>query len=312
MKIEDSLPSGLIRPEGPWIHRNINANGARFHVVQAGPSSSHAVLLLHGFPQYWWAMRAHLEALAAAGYNAVAMDLRGFGGSDRQPSGYDVATLTKDCIGVLTSLGISKAILVGQGIGGTLAWAAPAVAPRQVAAIVTLGAPHPLATRSLRGRAFTGGAAQYLFLQLPWLPERALRSGSLVHALMRSWAAAENRDLVNDLADRYASLFTNPFAATAALAYLRQTRKLIGAQRDLLRHRVSVPVLSLQGQVDPIMPGQAFARDAHYVAGPLTQRAIVGAGHFLSEEAPAAVNAALLSFLQELDWPTGSSLQPGK
>ena len=71
-------------------------------------------------------------------------------------------------------------------------------------------------------------------------------------------------------------------------------------------------MLSLQGQVDPIMPGQAFARDAHYVAGPLTQRAIVGAGHFLSEEAPAAVNAALLSFLQELDWPTGSSLQPGK
>ena len=67
MKAEQSVPAELIRPEGPWQHLNVDANGARFHVVTAGLQGSAAVLLLHGFPQYWWAMRSQLEALSAAG-----------------------------------------------------------------------------------------------------------------------------------------------------------------------------------------------------------------------------------------------------
>ena len=79
---------------GPWTHRYVAANGARFHVAEATDPSADGplVLLLHGFPEFWWAWRAQLPALAAAGYRAVAMDLRGYGGSDKTPRGYDPVT----------------------------------------------------------------------------------------------------------------------------------------------------------------------------------------------------------------------------
>lgn len=113
-------------------------------------------------------------------------------------------------------------------------------------------------------------------------------------------------------APRYARALQNPFAATAALSYLRRARKLSAPVREVAKQPVSVPVLSLQGKVDPIMPGQAFARDSHYVTRPLAQIAVEGAGHFLTEEAPEQVNGALLTYLQELGWPKGTGPQLGK
>lgn len=70
-----------VRIDGPWTHRDVAANGARFHIAELGDGP--LVLLLHGFPQFWWTWRHQLTALADAGYRAVAMDLRGVGGSDR-------------------------------------------------------------------------------------------------------------------------------------------------------------------------------------------------------------------------------------
>ena len=91
--------------EGPWRHRFVAANGGRFHVAEAG--SGPLVLLLHGFPEFWWAWRHQLPVLAAAGYHAVAMDLRGYGASDKPPRGYDTPTLTADVAGVVRALGAS-------------------------------------------------------------------------------------------------------------------------------------------------------------------------------------------------------------
>ncbi|GAB3964921.1 hypothetical protein GCM10027615_08660 [Plantactinospora veratri] len=71
--------------EGPWTHRFVGANGSRFHVVEAG--SGPLVLFLHGFPEFWWAWHEMLPAVADAGYRAVAVDLRGYGASDKPPRG---------------------------------------------------------------------------------------------------------------------------------------------------------------------------------------------------------------------------------
>src|SRR5215831_2904044 len=79
-----------IYADGPWSHRTVTANGTRFHIAEAGEGP--LVLLLHGFPQFWWTWRAQLESLPAAGYRAVAADLRGYGGSDKPPRGYDLIT----------------------------------------------------------------------------------------------------------------------------------------------------------------------------------------------------------------------------
>ena len=78
-------PDRVIEAPGPWTHRQVSANGARFHVVEVGEGP--AVLLMHGFPMFWWTWRHQLIALADAGYRAIAMDLRGYGGSDHPPHG---------------------------------------------------------------------------------------------------------------------------------------------------------------------------------------------------------------------------------
>lgn len=83
MTLPESSNGGPVRLDGPWTHRDVAANGARFHIAEMGDGP--LVLLLHGFPQFWWTWRHQLPVLAEAGFRAVAMDLRGVGGSDRTP-----------------------------------------------------------------------------------------------------------------------------------------------------------------------------------------------------------------------------------
>src|SRR3974390_1948945 len=96
-----------IYADGPRVHRTITAQGTRFHIAEAGGGP--LVLLLHGFPQFWWTWRAQLASLSAAGYRAVAADLRGYGGSDKPPRGYDLITAASDAAGVVRAPGEAHA-----------------------------------------------------------------------------------------------------------------------------------------------------------------------------------------------------------
>ena len=167
-------PDAAIRAPGPWTHRDVAANGARFHVVDIGTGP--AVLLLHGFPTFWWTWRRQLAALADAGYRAIAMDLRGYGGSDHPPDGYDPRTLAADVAGVIRCLGETEAVIVGHGWGGLAAWSTAVLEPEVVRAIVPVSMPHP---RQLRGRpgprrTSARGDAVRDGLPVPFSPERSL------------------------------------------------------------------------------------------------------------------------------------------
>ena len=118
-----TVDSATLLIDGPWEHRFVAANGARFHVALAGPDERDAplVVLLHGVPEFWWAWRHQLPVLADAGYRVAAMDVRGTGGSDKPPVGYDVPTLAADVAGVIQSLGAADAVVVGTGTGGEIA-----------------------------------------------------------------------------------------------------------------------------------------------------------------------------------------------
>ena len=299
------MPVDVNRP-GPWAHRNLPARGTRFHVALAGPEAPAGAgpltLLVHGFPECWWTWRHVIPALAQAGHRVAALDLRGSGGSDRPPSGYDLVTLAQDLAAVVRSLGHERAVVVGAGLGGQVAWALPSLAPDLTTAIVPVGAPHPLALRSLRARALSGPALQYVSLRIPGLAERRLRSRSALEGLLRSWAGPHTREVLAEEAPYYAELLSRPGAARSALEPLRNL-VLSRAETAALDKPVTVPVLSMQGELDPVQPAQAYARDTHHVAGNLRQVTIHRSGHFPQEETPAGFVRALLPFLADVAPP---------
>ena len=282
----------------------VAANGARFHVAVAGDGP--LVLFLHGFPQFWWAWRHQLPALATAGYRAAAMDLRGFGASDKPPRGYDPRTLAEDAAGVIRSLGERDAVVVGQGLGGQVAWTLSVVHPRQVRRLVAVSMPHP---RRLR-RAHLTDARQVrasrhvLGYQRPVVPERHLVAddGREVGDLMRAWAGPGFPDA--DTESRYRQAVQVPGVAHSALESYRWAVRSI-PRSDGLRYArrmsapVTVPTLQVHGALDAcVLPASALG-SGRYVEASYRFQLMPGVGHFPPEEAPTQFNSLLLDWLAD-------------
>lgn len=292
--------------EGPWRHRFVAANGARFHVAEAGDADGPLVLFLHGFPQFWWAWRHQLTALADAGYHAVAMDLRGYGASDKPPRGYDTATLAADVAGVVRALGEASAVVVGHDWGGWLAWSMPSLTPRVTRAVAVVSMAHPLQMRAsaFRRRGRGAGFADVLAFQVPLRPERRLATGDGVERVLREWSATGPGWPDPDALHRYRRVMRVPFVAHSSMEYYRWAVRSV-PRRDgrrfaaAVREPLQVPVLHLQGGLDPyVTPDDAVA--SHRWAGPhLRYELVPDAGHFLPEEAPDAVTAPLLTWLAD-------------
>ncbi|ROS78866.1 alpha/beta fold hydrolase [Cellulomonas sp. PhB143] len=291
--------------EGPWRHEFVPANGCRFHVAVAEPAGGAArgtplVVLVHTFPQFWWAWRAQLAALADAGYRVAAIDLRGTGGSDKPPLGYDIPTRTRDVAGVVRSLGADRAYVVGHGTGAAIAWATAALQRDVVAGVVALSAPHPARRELPVRRALTPAARRHVaFAQLPTLPERALTTGNLVAELLTEGSVAP---VAPEVVDTYRTVLQIPFAAHSAMEALRwsvRSRARPSGARYLaaVRRPLDVPALQIHGTEDPWVRPAGIGADGAALARSFRLQLVPGAGHFLPEEAPERVSALLVDWL---------------
>lgn len=290
---------------GPWTHRTISANGARFHCVEAGDGP--LVLLLHGFPEFWWTWRHQLESLPAAGHRAVAMDLRGFGASDKPPRGYDLVTLAADVAGLIRALGEASAVVVGHDWGGLLAWTVAAYSPKVVRRIACVSAPHPLRLRAATRAdpAGQGWASRYrLGFQLPMLPERQLvrDDAALVGRMLRSWSAPGWPD--EHIERRYRAAIATPGVAHCAMEYFRwmfRSRWRPDGLRYARRMRapIQVPTLHMHGAQDSNVLAASAQGSGRRVAAPYRWRLIDGAGHFPHEERPERFDGTLLGWLRD-------------
>ena len=307
------LPSGSrpldpVEIPGPWQHRHVAANGARFHVAQAGPDAARTVVLLHGFPESWWAWRGQLPALADAGYRAVAMDLRGYGGSDTTPRGYDAITLAQDVSGVVKALGARDAVLVGHGWGGYVGWATAALHARQVSALCVVSAPHPLSLlRPGAVRRAWPAVRHLLAAQLPMLPERRLAdpSSGRVRDQLRSWAAPDSAFPDERVAATYQATIARWPSSHCALEYhrwlFRSRIRSDGRRFDAaLRESVRQPVCCIAGAEDRAVPPDLVSRSRRRVDGPFADHRLAGVGHYPHEEDPEAFTALLLGWLGSL------------
>ncbi|QLY31368.1 alpha/beta fold hydrolase [Nocardia huaxiensis] len=313
----NSLPDpSAVRYDGPWTHRDVHANGIRFHVVEAMPAGGTVftdpdtplVVLLHGFGDFWWSWRHQLTALAERGFRAVAVDLRGYGDTDKPPRGYDGWTLAGDVAGLIRALGHTEATLVGHAEGGLVCWATAVLQPRVVKAIAVVSSPHPAALKQsvLRdGKQRKTWLPNFLRYQLPRYPENLLTKdgGAELERLMRKragarWAATPD---FADTVERVRTAIRIPGAAHCALEYQRwafrsQWRPDGARFMETMREPIQIPVLALYGDQDhyvlasSIRRGQELSPNRHLVAIP-------DAGHYAHQENPQAVTAEIAKLL---------------
>ena len=291
--------------EGPWRHRSVSAGGTRFHVVELGDGP--LVLLVHGFPEFWWTWRNQLESLAAAGYRAAAIDLRGYGGSDKPPRGYDLVTLAGDVAGLVRSLGEANATVIGHDWGGLLAWTMGVYYPKVVQRLVAVSAAHPLRLghsllTDVRGQGWAVRHA--LGFQLPIAPEKRLvkNDAALIGELLHDWSGPDWPDAETERL--YRSAFQIPGVAHCALEYHRWTiRSLLRPDgiryASRMRSPIRVPVLHLHGALDRTVLPRSAQGSGRYVEAPYRWKLIEGAGHFPHEERPECFDEELLGWLAD-------------
>ena len=281
-------------------HQEISTNGVRLHVAQSGPASGPLVLLLHGFPEFWYGWRHQLPSLAAAGYRVWAPDQRGYNTSEK-PQGiaaYRLETLAADVLGLLDAAGHGQAHLVGHDWGGIVAWWLAMHAPQRLQRVVVINAPPTAVARQhLRRHPAQWLRSSYIGLfQLPWLPERMLRLGNwhlLVRALQRS--SNPGTFTATDL-EHYRQAWSQPQAVHAMLNWYRA---LVRAPFWLHTHRpVTVPTLLIWGAKDVFLAREMAQRSIECCqAGQLVM--LEEASHWVHHEQSSRVNALTETFLQE-------------
>jgi epoxide hydrolase 4 len=296
------MPDYVAVPRGSTAvqSRFFDVGAVRLHAVEAGDGP--LVVLLHGFPEFWYSWRHQIPALAAAGLRVVAPDLRGCNLSDK-PRGlaaYRVRELAADVAGLIAACGEEQAAVVGHDWGGTVAWALAIRHPERVERLVIVNSPHPLRfLAAVRQPAQLARSWYMLLFQLPWLPEALLRMrrfAGLRRTLRR--AAAHAGTFTDEDLDRYGEAFAQPGALTAAINYYRAMR--LRQRRDVPggMPAVEAPVLVVWGDRDHVLGPELADPGPRYAPNRRVEH-LPHAAHFAHQDDHERVNALLVEFLHE-------------
>jgi len=275
-------------------------NGAvSLHAVAAGPKDGPVVVLLHGFPEFWYGWHRQIEPLAAAGFRVVVPDQRGYNLSSK-PSGvaaYALTELVSDVIAIADQLGQEKIFLAGHDWGAAVAWSTALLHPQRIAKLVVLNVPHPSVMRKfLSTHARQILRSWYLFLfQLPWLPEALFsafnfRTGA--RSLLRS--SRPGTFSAEDLA-QYRAAWSQPGALTAMINWYRA---LFRARIKFPDKTVRVPTRILWGERDAFLLAEMAHESLRYCAS-AELFTFANATHWLQHEEPARVSELLIDFFRK-------------
>ena len=255
-------------------------SGLTFDYDDDGPASGDPVLLLHGFPQDRTSWGEVAAGLQDAGFRTITVDQRGYSPRARptRTRDYTLAHLTSDATGLLDSLGIDQAHVIGHDWGGAVAWALASGAEDRLLSLSVLSTPHPGAMSQAALRSTQLAKSWYMGLfQVPYAAEVALSPGGpLWQGVMRGLPA--------DSVAHYTDRARQPGALTAMLRWYRALPLDI-ARPSVPSHRVRLPTLYVWGRRDPALGEAAALATAKFVTGPYTFVALPDHGHWLPEQA---------------------------
>ncbi len=292
-------------------HRYVHTRGIRLHVQVQGPADAPLVLLIHGFAGGHFDWDELLPEFAGEHVRLAAVDLRGYGRSDKTPRGYDLTTAASDMCGTIRGLGHADALVVGHGEGGLIAWTMAAHEPQRVSGIVTLASAHPLVVaRSMLVHPVSQWPRirNTLFSQLPRLPERALRKdrSAAVAQTFRQQVAPGFRETAT--CARHEELRREAMqidkVAHLSCEYRRWTlrsrlRPEGGDFNRTIPAHTEAPALCVDGSMDPAYTPKIAQRSAGRGGPGSDAELLYGVGHFPHIEDPPAVAALVRSAVNE-------------
>ena len=288
-------------------HRTVDLGAVRLHLVEAG--SGPLVVLLHGFPEFWYSWRRQIPALADAGFRVVAPDMRGYNLSDK-PRGLEAYTgevLAGDVRALIEALGEDHAHVVGHDWGGQVAWETAMRHPEWVERLAILNVPHPARMiEGLRTLSQLRRSWYIFFFQLPGVPEAAFRRDDF------AWPRKIlSKDPVSPEAfgeeeiERFVEAWSRPGAVGATIDYYRAAFRNPAALKAFLGRGdglpglgvVQAPTLVIWGERDTALGSELAEPDRRWVPNLVGVERLPDASHWVQNDAPERVNDLLRRFL---------------
>ena len=270
----------------------------RLHYVAAGPNDGTPIVLLHGFPEFWYSWRFQIPALAAAGYRVIAPDQRGYNLSDKHGP-YDFITLAQDIANLQDALGLQRSHIVGHDWGGGVAWAFASLYPERTDQLIILNAPHFNAYEdTLRHHPVQVLKSWYiLFFQMPLVPEWLI-SRNDYQLLATGFRQANPLYMTADDIARYKEACAQPGALPAMIGWYRHTaRYLLRHARRFPHFRIKRPTCVIWGERDIALDKSCNETLPQYV-DQLAIHYLPNASHWVQMDEPEAVNQLVLGFLR--------------
>ncbi|MGZ8830906.1 MAG: alpha/beta fold hydrolase [Thermoanaerobaculia bacterium] len=271
------------------IHRRASVNGIDLHYVEGGRGP--LVVLLHGFPEFWYSWRKQIPALIDAGFRVVAADLRGYNESSKPPhvSDYRLVTIANDIAALIEEELDEPAVLVGHDWGGLVSWLLAMMRPELLRKLVVLNMPHPVPLvreihRSTRQKL---RLAYQLFFRLPMIPE--LLMPLILPTVLRRAGHFKREEIAE-----YKNVWRD-FETRRGMAHYYRAGLRYGG--ELRQHIVPIelPTLLIWGERDPVFTRETTENFDESVPNLRIAR-IARAGHFVQTDAPDQVSELLVDF----------------
>lgn len=289
--------------------RDLAVNGIHLRVVEQGVGP--LVVLCHGFPELAYSWRYQIPVLAEAGFRVIAPDMRGFGRSSApaEIEAYDVLSLCGDMCGLLDEVGEQQAIFVGHDWGASLVWQLAWMHPERVSAVAGLSVPFapraPAAPIPIM-RKHLGEDFYMVWFQEPGVADEALaRDVRRTLTTSRVWTAdwaleGASTERAEWLSEEELSFYMDSFQRTGftgGLNWYRNIDRNWELTEPFADRRIEQPAMFLTGELDPVRRFMPAAAMSGWVTDLREQLVVEGAGHWVQQQAPKAVNEALLRFL---------------
>lgn len=321
------------QPNNQIKHRMLEVNGIRMHIAEQGEGP--LVLLLHGFPELWYSSRHLLPALAAAGYHAVAPDMRGYGQSDApaNPEEYSQLKIAGDIVGLVQALGYDKAVISGHDWGAPAAYTAANLRPDMFRAVVLLSVPFSVRqpgglkpTEGMKRMMPPGKVFYQTYFQQPGVAEKELEADAAKTMRILLGTVAEPgkwRYILNEgegflsgrevpaklppwLTEEDVAVYAKEYARTGFRGGLNwyRSQDITWSQTGfLVGRKLLQPTLFITGTNDLVYEFARAGVDNLEKAVPNLWKKVIlkGVGHWTEQEAPADVNRLFIEFLQSLD-----------